>query len=83
MAIKYEPLVIAPTSHLLATFAPNRPELSVHNTAAKQHDRLNDAATESHKYDDDEKSKTAATTAAQRLPKLRHQQEKQQQTAQS
>jgi len=77
---QHEPLLIAPTSHLLGTSAPNRPELSGnvnigHNTA-KQHDRLiNNAATES--KHDDEKSETAAT-AAQRLPKLRQQEEEKQ-----
>ena len=76
---QHEPLLIASTSYLLVTSAPNRPELSGnvdigHNTA-KQHDRLNNAATES--KHDDEKSETA-TTAAQRLPKLRQQEEEKQ-----
>lgn len=80
---QHEPLLVTPTSHLLGTSTSNRPELSGnvnigHNTA-KQHDRLNNAATES--KHDDEKSETA-TTAAQRLPKLR-QQEEEKQTAQS
>ena len=79
---QHEPLVIAPTSHLLGTSAPNRPELSgnvnIRHNTAKQHDRFNNATTE--RKHDDEKSETAA--AAQRLPKLR-QQEEEEQTPQS